>query len=90
MTNQLATDSKNVLGFKDCCNIYRTVSGLRWGQYSDYPEPNRVSAYRAAGLRCRKVTMGDGYAALVMHPDDWTRAGDIDAALAAPEEGRES
>lgn len=79
-----AGDVRNHLGVKDCCDIYRTVAGERWSQYSDYPGDARVAAYRAAGLRCRKLRMNDGYEALIMHPSDWERAGRIDAVSADP------
>lgn len=78
------SEERNDHGVKDCCDIYRTVAGERWSQYSDYPGDDRVKAYRAAGLRCRKLRMNDGYEALIMHPSDWVRAGRIDADLAAP------
>jgi hypothetical protein len=78
----VASDELNDRGVKDCCDIYRTVAGERWSQYSDYPGDDRVKIYRAAGLRCRKLTMNDGYVALIMHPADWDRAGKLDAEAA--------
>lgn len=79
-----AGDERNDAGVKDCCDVYRTVAGERWSQYSDYPGDDRVKAYRTAGLRCRKLKMSDGYVALIMHPSDWDRAGRIDAEAARP------
>lgn len=56
-----AGDDRNDAGVKDCCDIYRTVAGERWSQYSDYPGDDRLKVYRAAGLRCRKLKMNDGF-----------------------------
>lgn len=70
-----STGPRNSYGVKDASDCWRTVAGVRWGQWVSFPSPARIVAYRGAGLRVRRF--GEE---LHIHPDDRARATELDHA----------
>lgn len=46
---------RNGFGYNDTTDCYRTFGGVRYVGWLVNPSPERIKAYRAAGIRCRKV-----------------------------------
>ena len=47
--------SRNQHGFKDTADSYRTFKGERYVGWLVNPSPDLIAAYRAAGLKCRRI-----------------------------------
>jgi hypothetical protein len=45
----------NQNGVKDSANMWRTFDGEHYGHWAIYPSGERISAYRAAGIKCRRI-----------------------------------
>lgn len=75
MAGALMAGPRNAHGVNDLSQMYRTVDGVRWEAYGYAPPADRIAAYRAIGVRCRKV--GD---ILFMHPEDFGESWRIDDA----------
>jgi hypothetical protein len=69
------TNRRNRNGVKASCDQYRHFNGNLYIAWLIYVTPERVAAYRAAGIRCRRVK-GELY----IHDDDRKLARDTDAA----------
>lgn len=46
---------RNHFGYNDTADCYRTINGVRYIGWLVSPSSDRIAAYRAAGVRCRKV-----------------------------------
>lgn len=68
--------TRNAQGLKDSINCYRTVDGYRYDAWISCPSQDRIAAYRAAGIRCRKF--GEE---LFVHQLDTDMAASIDRKL---------
>ena len=73
------SDQRNFFGVKDSADLYRTIGGVHFGQYSNAHVDERVAAYRAAGIRFRRIRY-DGVPELFVANEDWPKAREIDAA----------
>lgn len=72
-------DHRNAHGVKDSADLYRTVRGVHYAQYSNAYVEKRIVAYKAAGIRFRSIKY-DGVAELFVPKEDWDRAREIDEA----------
>ena len=45
----------NQNGVKDSANMWRTYGGEHYGHWAICPSVERITAYRAAGIKCRRV-----------------------------------
>jgi hypothetical protein len=45
---------RNGAGVNDAANCYRTINGARYIAWLSFPTSERIEAYRAAGVRCRR------------------------------------
>jgi len=58
MTNQTervdVRNQRNKHGVKWQCDSYRTINGEHYIAWMSYPAVDRIMAYRAAGIRCRR------------------------------------
>ena len=63
---------------KHSAACYRTVDGVRWGQWLSDPPQALLAAYRAAGVRCKVAKHRDGGRELYVHPDDHALASEVD------------
>lgn len=70
------TDCRNAHGVKESANCYRTIDGARYDCWISCPSAARVTAYRAAGIRCRR--QGEE---LFVHQMDTDMAAAIDAKM---------
>jgi hypothetical protein len=69
------TNRRNQNGVKASCDLYRHFNGELFVAWLIYPTAERIAAYRAAGVRCRRLKQD-----LFIHDDDRNLARDIDAA----------
>lgn len=65
---------RNRHGLNDAADCYRTFGGEKYPAWMSYPSADRVRAYRAAGVRCRRQG-----AELFVHWDDQDAAAEVDA-----------
>ncbi|GJD58135.1 hypothetical protein [Methylobacterium dankookense] len=72
------TGPRHYNGFKAAAECWRTINGVRWPQRHCDPTAEIVAAYRAAGIRYRKVKHKDGGSDLFVHPEDHGKAEQID------------
>lgn len=63
-------------GYKHFSDCYRTINGAHYLDHISFPSNDRVKAYRAAGVRCRRF--GDE---LYVHCADKDDAGKVDASF---------
>lgn len=70
------SDKRNPFGVKNCADMYRTFNGEHYGQWMSFPSVARVKAYRAAGVRCRRI--GEE---LYVHHMDEDDASKVDAEM---------
>jgi len=70
---------RNRYGCNDAFECYRTFNGEKYPAWMSFPSSDRIRAYRAAGIRCRRL--GDE---LFVHFADRDRAAAIDAEQDAP------
>jgi len=66
---------RNPHGVNDAIDCYRTFGGERYPAWMSFPSAEHIAAYRAAGVRCRKI--GEE---LFVHEDDINLAGRVDAS----------
>lgn len=67
---------RNRAGVKDASDCYRTFNGEHYDAWTSFPSKERIKAYRAAGLKCRRI--GDE---LFMRGIDCDQADEIDGRL---------
>lgn len=72
---------RNQYGVNDMADCYRTVKGVRYIWHPAKPE--RIAAYRKAGVRCRLFRI-DGYPEIFLHPEDDQLASEVDCAGEQP------
>ncbi|WP_421696883.1 hypothetical protein [Ancylobacter sp.] len=65
---------RNSSGFNDTADCFRTINGERYVGWMINPSAARISAYRAAGIKCRKVRRDE----LFVRESDTSAASDID------------
>jgi hypothetical protein len=75
------TGPRNPFGVKDSADCWRTINGVRWPQWRCEPSDTIIAAYRAAGVRCRKIKHKDGATDLMIHPDDRDKATEVDSRV---------
>ena len=68
-------NTRNSAGVKWACDTYRTIGGVQYGAWMSFPSPERIVAYRNAGVRCRRF--GEE---LYVHPLDEDMAAKVDEA----------
>ena len=68
--------TRNALGLKESVNCYRTFGGYRYDCWLSCPSEGRIAAYRAAGIRCKRI--GEE---LYVHQLDTDMAATLDAKL---------
>lgn len=66
--------SRNKYGINDAADCHRTFNGELYPAWMSYPSDDRISEYRKAGIRCRRLG-----AELFVHHDDREKAAEIDA-----------
>lgn len=66
-------------GCKLASDCWRTINGQHYEAWLSYPSADRIVAYRAAGVRCRRF--GEE---LFVHTLDTDKASEVDAALSPP------
>jgi hypothetical protein len=76
MTTEAKNNKRNQAGVKYATDCYRTFGGVYYTAWMSFPSKERIAAYRAAGLKCRRV--GDE---LFMRGVDCDSASDIDRRL---------
>ena len=64
----------NANGVKDSANMWRTFGGEHYGHWAICPSAERIAAYRAAGLKCRRIKDE-----LFLRHADEARAAELDA-----------
>jgi hypothetical protein len=69
----LMKNYRNQAGVKDASDCYRTFKGEHYTAWTSFPSEERIAAYRAAGLKCRRL--GDE---LFMRAIDCDEAHEID------------
>jgi hypothetical protein len=69
---------RNSSGVNDASDCVRTVNGVKYGAWMSFPTEDRIKAYRAAGVRCRRF--GEE---LFVHPMDEEVAAQVDRACEA-------
>lgn len=69
------TGPRNSHGVKFSSDCWRTIRGVRWGNWMSCPGAEIIALYRAAGVRVRRF--GEE---LYIHPDDHEKASAVDAA----------
>lgn len=42
-------------GVKDSANMWRTFGGEHYGHWAICPSAERIAAYRASGIKCRRI-----------------------------------
>lgn len=67
---------RNRYGVNDASDCYRTIDGRLYVAWTSFPSPERIAAYRKAGLRCRRF--GEE---LFIYENDQKSAEEIDAEL---------
>ncbi|MDE4914798.1 hypothetical protein [Methylobacterium sp. 092160098-2] len=75
------TGPRNHHGVKNSAECWRTVEGVRWPQWRCEPSATIIAAYRAKGIRFRKVRHKDGATDLFVHPEDHAVATIVDAEV---------
>lgn len=63
-------------GLKDSCDMWRTYNGEHYGAWLICPSEARVKAYRAAGIKCRRIKDE-----LFVRDDDLDIAREIDVEM---------
>lgn len=71
--------TRNRYGVNDAIDCYRTFNGEKYPAWMSFPSSDRVKAYRAVGIRCRR--QGEE---LFVHIDDRWLAEAVDAEQDAP------
>ncbi|RVC71327.1 hypothetical protein EN759_00490 [Mesorhizobium sp. M00.F.Ca.ET.038.03.1.1] len=66
----------NNFGVKDSANMWRTIKGEHYGQWTSDFDEELIAAYRAAGVRCAK--RGDE---LFVCNKDWDAAAAVDEKM---------
>lgn len=56
---------RNSKGVNDASDCIRTVNGVKYVAWMSFPTADRIKAYRAAGVRCRRFSEE-----LFLHPMD--------------------
>lgn len=73
------SNQRNEYGVKNSAELYRTIGGVHYAQYSNSYVEKRVIAYRAAGIRFRSIKY-DGVPELFVPKEDWDKARQVDEA----------
>lgn len=76
MTLPTTHTALNRNGVKDSADMWRTVNGERFIQWTAFASDERVRAYRAAGVRCRRF-VGE----MFIHHEDRAQAAAFVAKL---------
>jgi hypothetical protein len=72
----MRTNHRNEHGVKYSADLYRTINGVEYVCWMSFPSEDRIKAYRAAGIRCRRQKEE-----LFVHHMDADDAARIDAEL---------
>jgi len=64
---------RNPKGVNDASDCFRTIDGVKYSAWTSFPSADRIAAYRAASVRCRRF--GEE---LFIHPLDEDQAAQID------------
>ncbi len=70
------TNRRNQHGVKASCDCYRTIKGHEFQAWTSCPSADRIAAYRAAGVRCRRFKDE-----LFVHVWDTEEAAKVDSQL---------
>lgn len=65
---------RNQFGVKDASECYRIIKGHEYTAWMSYPSAEKIKAYRAAGIRCRRFGVE-----LFVHVWDTEEAAKLDA-----------
>lgn len=76
MTKQAKRRCLNPNGVKDSADMWRTFDGAHYPAWLICPSKERVAAYRAAGIRCRRIKDE-----LFVHHMDTDEAAKIDSQM---------